>query len=851
MERHYPWAGALAGVVAIVFFNFEVAGARGETPPPSEAKLLPAALAGPLAGVEDIVFAVRQPGKDGHWYANFGYYAEGPQRVTYGEGGRLCRLGLRTGRLTVLLDDSKGGVRDPQVRHDGRKILFSYRKGGSTSYNLYEIEADGSGLKQLTDGPYDDLEPAYLPDGDIVFCSSRANRWVNCWLTKVAILYRCDGEGKNLRLISSNNEHDNTPAVLPDGRILYTRWEYVDRSQVHYHHLWTVNPDGTNQMVFYGNLHPGITMIDARPIPGSQKIVSIFSPGHGLREHAGKVTVVDPRAGPDDRHSARAVHPAENFRDPWPLSEEYFLAARGPEIDLLDGRGAVEILYRLPEEDRRAGLHCHEPVPLCRRDREHVIPSRVQPEEETGKLVLANVYEGRNMAGVQRGEITKLLILETLPKPINFTGGMEPLSYGGTFTLERILGTVPVEEDGSAYMEVPALRSLFFVALDGSDLSVKRMQSFVTVQPGEVTSCLGCHEQRTRAPLPSGHLMALRRPPSRIEPIADAPEVLDFPRDLQPILDRHCVPCHDYEKTGAGGPRAGGVLLTGDHGPMFSHSYYMLTVRRQFADGRNLPQSNYAPRALGSSGSPLMKKIEGAHYGVRLSERERKLVRLWIETGAAYPGTYAALGTGMIGGYAENQIDRSDTAFESVKAAREAMGRRCGGCHQGAMRLPESPSDHMEMPPWAILYNDPRIRYSRHIIYNLSRPEKSLLLLAPLAPAAGGYGLCGAAAQEKAAGAAMFESAADADYEKLLASIRDTKGELDRRKRFDMPGFRPHPAYIREMQNYGILSRDLDPARPLDPYALDRAYWRSLWYQPRQGPASVDPEQARRQTKSF
>ncbi|NQT54146.1 PD40 domain-containing protein, partial [bacterium] len=190
-------------------------------------------------GVEDIVFAVRKVDGDGHWYANFSYWSNNPKRTLYHDGGRLCRLNLKTGEVTTLIDDPTGGVRDPQMHYDGTKILFSYRKGGQPFYHLYEINADGTGLRQLTAGPYDDLEPTYLPDGDIIFCSSRCNRMVNCYYVRVAVVYRCDGDGNNIRQLSANIEQDNTPWVLPDGRIVYTRWEYVDRSQVAYHHLWT------------------------------------------------------------------------------------------------------------------------------------------------------------------------------------------------------------------------------------------------------------------------------------------------------------------------------------------------------------------------------------------------------------------------------------------------------------------------------------------------------------------------------------------------------------------------------------------------------------------------------------
>ncbi|MBM3290103.1 MAG: hypothetical protein FJY92_08130, partial [Candidatus Hydrogenedentes bacterium] len=629
------------------------------------------------AGLGPIVFAVRKLGQDGHWYANFSYYAEGPQRVTYADGTKLLKLDPASGECTTLLDDAGGGVRDPQVSYDGTKILFSYRKGGSANYHLYDIGVDGSGLRQLTDGPFDDIEPTYLPDGDIMFVSSRCKRWVNCWLTQVAVLYRCEADGKNVRQVSGNIEHDNTPWPLSDGRILYQRWEYVDRSQVHYHHLWAMNPDGTGQMPYYGNLNPGILMIDAKPIPGTESIVSLFSPGHGQREHAGQVAIVNPKLGPDAPEAVRFLHNAKDFRDPYPLAEDKILVARGPRIMLMNGAGELAEMYALSDAEREAGFECHEPRPIVAHPREPVLPTRARLDETAGRLVLANVYDGRNMAGVQPGDIKKLLVLESLPKPINYTGGMEPLSYGGTFTLERVLGTVPVEADGSAYFETPAMRSILLVALDEHDMSVKRMQSFFSVQPGETLSCAGCHEQRTRTALPAEPLDALSRGPSAIEPISDVPDVFDFPRDIQPILDRYCVSCHGYTKGREGHRMAGSVVLTGDHGPLYSHSYFTLSALREFSDGRNQPKSNYAPRTLGSSASRLLQKLNGTHYGVQATDHERKVVRLWIETGAPYPGTYAGLGSGMIGGYAENTIDRTDLTWPSVLAAQSLIKTRC------------------------------------------------------------------------------------------------------------------------------------------------------------------------------
>ncbi len=790
---------------------------------------LPETVRGDSREPDEIVFAVRQPGAGGHWYENFGYYAFDRSDKVYGAQGRLCRLDLRTGQLAVIVDDAQGAVRDPQVHYDGEKILFSYRKGGSDHFHLYEIRSDGSGLRQLTSGPHEDIEPTYLPDGRIMFCSSRCNRWVPCWYTPVAVLYCCDADGGSVHPVSANIEHDNTPWPMPDGRVIYERWEYVDRSRVSFHHLWTANPDGTGQMIFYGNMHPGTLMIDAKPIPGGDgSVVAVFSPGHGRQEHAGAITVVTPKTGPDDEGSARQISRGADFRDPYPLSQDQFLVARGPTILSMNGEGQARELYRLPSQWIEAGAECHEPRPLERKAREPVIPPRSARPEPTGRLVLEDVYAGRRMEGVPRGEIKKLLILETLPKPINYSGKMPPISFGGTYMLERILGTVPVEPDGSAHMEVPALRPLFFVALDEENNSVKRMHSFFTVMPGETIGCVGCHEKRTRSAFNPGRnvVQALERPPSKIAAIPGIPEVLDFPRDVQPILDKHCVECHDYDR------REGRVILTGDRGPIYSHSYYTPTALGFVSDGRDRVRTNLPPRSVGTSASPLMKMLDGSHYEAKLTPREQDVIRYWIESAAAYPGTYAALGTGMIGGFPKSKLDTSDREWPSSVAAAEAIRTRCDGCHDRSMPLPKYLSDNLGLVLSNPDFSDVRVRFSRHLMFNLSRPQKSLILLAPLASEAGGLGLCRGRDAEPDRATTVFADTSDADYQRILALVRDGKRHLESIKRFDMPGFRPTSSYVREMQRYGILPADLGDGAQIDVYATDEAYWRSLWWTP-------------------
>ncbi len=390
------------------------------------------------------------------------------------------------------------------------------------------------------------------------------------------------------------------------------------------------------------------------------------------------------------------------------------------------------------------------------------------------------------------------------------------------------------------------------LALDENDLSVKRMLSFMTVMPGEVSSCTGCHEHRTTTPPQIHNVLAARREPSQIAPIPGTPEIFDYPRDIQPIWDKHCLSCHNAEKY------EGRALLTGDQGPMFTHSYFTLSARLQVADGRDLARGNYPPYTIGSSASYLLQKLTASHHDVKLTTNELRLVKLWIDASATFPGTYAALGSGMLGPYAALQYGTKPKIdflkWPGIKAAKEVVDRRCSHCHSGKLNLPGSPADdldfklhHLEYgggrprfwePPWLKTYGDgslrpgsvewmrqyadPRLQFSRHILYNLSRPEKSLLLLAPLSKSAGGHGTCGE----------VFRDAQEHDYRVLLSAVHEAKNHLESITRFNMPNFRPELEYVREMKRYGILAPDYQADDQLNVYDTDRRYWESLWHKP-------------------
>jgi mono/diheme cytochrome c family protein len=774
-------------------------------------------LADPQADCREIIFAVR-PHSDGHWYENFG--GSDSKRINWHDGTRLCRLNLQSGRVTAILDDAKGGIRDPHLSYDASTILFSYRKAGTEHYRLHEIKVDGTGLKQLTpdDGPHDDIEPIYTPGGDIVFGSSRVHRQVPCWTTEAAILHRCKADGSGIHPISANVEHENTPCMLPDGRILFMRWEYVDRHEGAYHHLWTMNPDGTNVTIHFGNSWAGGVYLDAQPVPRTQDVLFVDSPGHGVSDHYGFLSVLDGSGDPDNRKRASRVGERKGIRnapkdvkgnglwgrDPYPLSAKWFLFADGVGIHLANFEGDSELIYKLPADQavalqpggtlkgkelpKELPLECHEPRPLRPRPRETIIPDRVDLTKATGCMVLADVLNGRNMKGVKPGEIRKIQVFEILPKPCDSNDvNLERPDRTYRF-LKRVLGEFPVEQDGSANVELPAMRALQFVALDERSRSVKHMLSFVSVMPGEVVSCIGCHELRTQTPRSGPQGLAQRRPPSRLEAVPGVPEIIDFPRDIQPVLDRHCVSCHNADS------QAGRADLSGDRGTWRSFGFINL-VRNGRASLNMASTGNLAPHSYGSGASPILRFFETGHEKVNLSEPEIRLIQTWLDIGVTYQGAYVA---------APHQA--------SAGKADEVLANRCAQCHKKDRKDPE------KVQFWLARFGDEKLGIQpRALIFNLTRPEKSLALRAPLAKDAGGLGWC-----KTTDNAPVFSGANDVDYQALLAGL--TKGHEELLK---AQGLVLGRNAAEKLKLYGLLPATFNPQR--DPVAsvfdLERKYY--------------------------
>jgi hypothetical protein len=513
----------------------------------------------------------------------------------------------------------------PDVSFDGRRVLLSHRPQKDRTFHLYEVGVDGTGLKQLTHGNYDDQDPIYLPSGHIAFVSNRGHSYARCVVGHPStVVARCDADGSNIYLISAGNEPEYTPALTRDGQILYTRWEYTDKELMRIQSLWTVNPDGTGTSVYWGNQSYWPDMLlEARPIPGSHRVM--FA-GHGHHNvYWGSIGIVDQRKGidyphgltkvtwdvpwcevgngPSERQETSDYHTSGRYRgykSPYPLSEELFLvsarhAGRGSrfKIMLMDVYGNRELIWE-------GTFHAQYPIPVRPRAKPSAIPDRVDwPGAQKdaapvpdGSLYCQDVYQGA--PEVLRGKAKYLRVINldyntmTLGKKIQdveHTRARTHMHVGPVVSavvndaVKYVLGYVPVEEDGSVYFSAPPCKALHFQLLDEDHRCLHTMRSFTNLMPGERRGCVGCHEGQVDPPTRRAGAV-LNRGPAGITPYSIGPKYsLGYERDIQPILDRYCGRCHQGE--GKGRRKLDLTLRPSRDGGVFPEPYLTLTLGKK------------------------------------------------------------------------------------------------------------------------------------------------------------------------------------------------------------------------------------------------------------------------------
>jgi hypothetical protein len=524
-----------------------------------------------------IAFVKRQ-----HIRPSFFGYTEGQSDAQaerhFHPGSALCLLTLEgtRGRVEDLLADKGGVVRDPAISWDGKRLAFAWKKSlNEDDYHLYELDLASRKIRQVTSGlGAADYEPAYLPNGDFIFASTRCVQTVDCWWTEVSNLYTCDPEGNHLRRLGFDQVHTLYPQVMGDGRVTYTRWDYNDRGQVYPQPLFQMNQDGTGQTEFYGNnsWFP-TTIAHARGIPGTAKVLATLCGHHSSQ--AGKLAVIDPTLGRQENQGVQLVSPkretpaeridsygqnGELFAYPWPLDENQWLVAYSPDgwADPKFGIYWMDIKGRREWLAADAGLPCMQPVVVAARPPPPARKSTVDFRKDSGTYYVQDIYQGPGLEGIAKGTIKKLRVvaLEYRAAGVrsNSSGGpgggalvCTPVSVGnGTWDVKRVLGETPVHADGSAFFIVPARMPVYFQALDGRGRSVQTMRSWSTLQPGENASCVGCHESKNSAPPGQGYnsTLAMKRPPLKLDPFYGPDRGFSFTKEIQPVLDRQCIRCH-------------------------------------------------------------------------------------------------------------------------------------------------------------------------------------------------------------------------------------------------------------------------------------------------------------------
>ncbi len=651
-----------------------------------------------LPGVEQLLFVKRYTFQSSHYSTDF---IDGCQHFS----GNLSLLSLKDGSVRDLVPElSKGIFGRFDLSFDGQRVVFGWKEKLGVGFRLWEVGIDGTGLRQLTHPPADedariakykldwwksymhhtdDMHPCYLPDGGICFASTRCEYSTLCdapdKLT-TSVLYRCDGNGHKLERLSNSSISESAPSMISDGRLLYTRWEYLDKGAVVVKGLWAMNPDGTASTEVYGN---DIALPDTfnvgREIPGKKnQYIAIGAPHMPL----GVGTVIRLDMNKDIRTRAPMQYVTANvdvrqefgfnhlvdgqwqrtktgplYMDPFPLSEKHFLVAHNPDrpwndesaygLYLLDDSGQAQLIYKDPT------YSCWMPVPLRARPRPpviHTTPNADAAKQNSAIVMVTDVYHG--LSKVKPGAVRFIRINEQVPRPWSARrrwSGDSAYQQHAVHTMDTHYGLklqhgiVPVEADGSAHFTVPADRNIFLQLLDADYMEIQRERTYINYRPGEVRACVGCHEKPNNTPRMAPTAMAFRRTPSSPGPQPGekrGSRPLHYPTDVQPVFDRHCVSCHGVAEPD------GDLDLTGTETKLFTSSYEniikrgLLTLIRE--NHPKVGNAKYLPAySLGSHASRLIDVIrDGKHYDVQLPTEDRVRLTTWVDSNGQYYGSY-------------------------------------------------------------------------------------------------------------------------------------------------------------------------------------------------------------------
>ena len=664
-----------------------------------------------------------------------------------GFNNKLCTLSPvhPEGKLTTLFQPTGGRfVGDVDLHFDADRMLFSM-PGANGRWQVFEMTIDGKQLRELPlvrEPDVDNYDACYLPDGRILFNSTAPFVGVPCVYgsSHVTNLYLLDRDGGTMRSmvrqVTVDQEHNWCPTVLNNGRVLYLRWEYADLPHSNSRILFHMNPDGTGQMEYFGSNSFFVnSFFYARPIPGHPtKVVGIATGHHGVAR-SGRLLIVDPARGRREAEGmvqelpgwGKKVEPIirdnlvdgvwPQFLHPYPLGEKYFLVSARPTPDSLWGVYLVDVFDNMLLFKEVPGYALLEPVPVKKQPTPPVIPDRVDPNRKDALVYLSDIYSGPGLKGIPRGTVKRLRLITYHFSYQGMGGLLGSIGMDGPWDIKRVLGTVPVEPDGSALFRVPANTPIAVHPLDDEGKSLQVMRSWFTAMPGEVLSCTGCHERQNDGPV-NRQTIAARRSASEIAPWYGPVRGFSFAREVQPVLDKYCVGCHDGKRgqnyflasaVAASSQQAKPVAtaknssdplfsLRGDQtitdwstqiagnvgtavGGKFSVAYAELHryVRRP---GIESDIHLMAPMEFHADSTELVQMLRKGHYGVELDPEAWDRLVTWIDLNAPYHGTW----TEIVG---RAQVDPQ-------RARRRAMLHRYAGVDVDPEEIPPVPQGKIE-----------------------------------------------------------------------------------------------------------------------------------------------------------
>lgn len=649
---------------------------------------------------------------------------------------------------TLYRPDGHKLISDMDLHFNGQKILFT-SVNGQNAFRLFEIGIDGSGLKQVTpdsSGPdVDHFDSCYLPDGDIIFTSTATFLGMPCidGRPRMSSLYKYSPKTGKIRQLSFDQDSSWCPTMLNDGRVLYLRWEYTDMVHANNRVLMAMNPDGTSQKSYlFSNSYFPTAFFYARPIPGDPATVVGIASGHHGFARTGRMLLVDPRKGEHEADGVvqeipgfgKTVEPVvrdrlvdgiwPHFVHPFPVAESethkgagtYFLTAMKPSPEALWGIYLVDIFDNrvlLCEMDEYA---LFEPIPLKSTDVPPLKPDLIDESKDTATVFIQDIYAGPGLKGVPRGEVKGLRIgtyefspSYTLPADPSQNGGSGGLNgtigHDGPWDIKRILGTVPVYEDGSAHFTIPAATPVFIQPLDKKGQALQLMRSWFVGQPGERVSCIGCHESSRMAPIPT-RTQAFTAAPHAIRPWKGRMRNFDFSSEVQPIIDRSCIRCHDGKPANGRYQserpefreepipslttelitdwkfRYAGTLPASRGGGQFSKAYVEL-FRMARGPGIESDMHILTPKEFSADSTELIQMLKKGHHGVRLTPREWLTFYEWIDMNTPYHGNRR----NIVAGYP------NEAAVIKAMERSEELAREYKGSAQGYFDQEEAAED--------------------------------------------------------------------------------------------------------------------------------------------------------------